>query len=570
MFDRLSEFFSSAKQPYTNVRSAQVWWKPIEMTDPVSQMQKIHEVINECNAAKVPESLEVLQALMWLDSTAQPAFDALCFRYVSNPRMPKEIEHKLWKEICGFSQAMVEVYRAYVQASGRDNGRSAFEHEMPQVLARSLRYMAVQAKWHYFRFEKAPAKLWTAAHQYYRLAEIEGTDSNPFVLYPNANAEVTSCADEYIQLLMLATVSSNNLSVMQVDLIDVWLDSWSKYVQISRKYQKDLHHFCISLQDTGGPQKIGPEADGETYRYWGIGELVTKLQDCLAKLEAGATPVSLGLGERCHTASAIDLLKHLDVFWSMSMRNCQFQRTERKQVSKAASVIHGLSSICDHVKADNDRFGREKGGVEESKVDFDEIMDMRLYGFVSDRTKNRQAFNPYTVQPKQHDWQTWAIDNESASGLGAVLTYSTNEWVRPGVLVGMRVTDKDNWQVGVLRRLNRMNEDEVYAGVQILTAMPVTVSLHSDELDRIENITVSEIGFTGGIDLPNVRTAIYLPHQVDGNNINTLIMRAADYGHDRIYKVQARDKVFSVSLGGVLEKGIDWIWIAVHVLRQDA
>lgn len=570
MLDRLSSLFSKQKTPLVNVKAAQSWWKPLDEADPATQLQKVNDVITDLLASDVVASAEVLQALMWIDNAVQPAFEAICFQYVSNPRMPKEIEHKLWKVICGFSQNMIDAYARYIQAGGGDNSGNVFETEMPQVLARSLRYVAIQAKWHYFRFEKAPAKLWTAAHRYYRLAEIEGFDSNPFPLYQSMSGEVTSCADEYIQLLMLATISSNNLTVSQISWVDRWLEHWSKLVQVSRKYQEGRHHYCVCLQDTIGPQKIGPEAEGETYRYWGIAELVTKVQEILSRLEGGATPKSLDLGDDCHSAGAIELLKHLDVFWTMSMRNCLFQRTERQSVSKAASVIHGLDVICGHVRADNDRFRKDAVGNEErGKVDVDEVMDMRLYGFVSNRTRNKLAHSPYSVQTKQHDWQTWAIDNESASGLGAILTYSTNEWVRPGVLIGMRVNDKDNWQVGVLRRLNRMNDDEVYAGVQILTAMPVTVSMHSDDLDRIESITVSELGFNGGIDLPNVRTAIYLPHKIDGANVNTLIMRAADYSHGRVYQVQARDKVFSVSLSNVLEKGIDWTWVAVNVLRQD-
>lgn len=570
MFDRLSSLFVRQKTPFVTVKVAHSWWKPLDEADPATQLQKVSEALGEFLAAERPPSHDVLLSLLWMDNTIQPAFESICFQYTSNPRMPKETEQKLWKVICSFSQSMIDAYARCVQVGGQDNSNNAFEAEMPQVLARSLRYIATQAKWHYFRFEKAPAKLWIAAHQYYRLAEIEGFDSNPFPLYPSLSTDVTSCADEYIQLLMLATVSSNNLTVIQLNWIDLWLEQWSKLMQIGRKYQEDRHHYCTSLQEKSGPQKIGPEADGETYRYWGISELVSRVQETLSRLESGSTPKSLGLGEGCHSAGAIELLKHLDVFWTMSMRNCQFQRTVRQDVSKAASVIHGLDVICGHVRNDNDRFRNENGASEEkARVDFDEVMDMRLYGFVSNRTRTKQTLNPYAVQSKQHDWQTWAINNESASGLGAVLTYSTNEWVRPGVLVGVRVKDKDNWQIGVLRRLNRMDEDEVYAGVQILTAMPVTVSMHSDDLDRIENITVSELGFSGGIDLPNVRTAIYLPHKIEGTNINTLIMRAADYSHGRVYQVQARDKIFSVSLANVLEKGVDWTWVAVNVLRQD-
>jgi len=170
---------------------------------------------------------------------------------------------------------------------------------------------------------------------------------------------------------------------------------------------------------------------------------------------------------------------------------------------------------------------------------------------------------------KQQVWQTWIVDNESVSGLGTVLNSNTNEWVKPGRLIGVRFDEKDNWRVGVVRRLNRLNHDELFAGIQILANTPVTVTMRSDELDRMEGITVTDPGFHGGIDLPNVKMALYLPHKVEGANINSLIMRAADYSPNRVCRVQARDKVFSVSLGVVLEKGVDWTWVTVNVLNKE-
>lgn len=571
MLDRLTSFFSRQQTPFVNVRVAQAWWKPLNEAGAAAQLQKVSDAITDMLAVgKSPATSETLQSLLWIDNAVQPAFESVCFQYISNPRMPKEIEQRLWKEICGFAKTASDAYQYFIRQEGEEGEGLILASELPLAMARNLRYLAIKAKWHYFRFEKAPTKLWTSAHQIYRLAEIGGFECTPFPLYPSLSSEVSSCADEYLQMLMLATISSNNLTVTQINWIDFWLDSWSKLLQFSRRCQKDLHHYSVCFQDAQGPQKLVPEAEGETYRCWGISELVYKVQETLSRLEAGATPKSLDLGEGCSTAVATELLKHLDVFWTMSIRNCLIQRPERKKVNKAAYVTHGLDRLCECVKEDNERHYREKSTADaKPQVDYDEIMDMRLYGFVSNRTRHKSSMNPYATHAKQPDWQTWAIDNECAGGLGAFLTYHENEWVRPGVLLGVRGDPKENWQVGVLRRLNRINDDEVYVGIQILTNTPVMVSMHSDELDRIDKITVADQGYHGHIEAPNQRTGIYLPHKIEGSNVNTLIMHLADYSHGRIYRVRAREKIFSVSLGSVMEKGVDWAWVSVNVLRQE-
>ncbi|MBE9609807.1 hypothetical protein [Chitinilyticum piscinae] len=575
MLDRLSSLFAKEKTPLASLKALHPWLKKIELLDPSSRCGKVHDVVSDFLVTSGATSKDALDALMELDDFAQEAYEALCYQYISNPRMPKELEQKLWKEIVHYARDMAEIYQRFIQADFGEALSAQLEPVMPVIWARSLHYLGIEAKWHYFRFEKAPTKLWTLAHQLYRLSEISGADSNPFKLYQTTSVHVTSCADEYLQLLLLNSVANNNLTVRQLHTVDLWLEQWSKLLQLARKYQADVHHLCVNLQDPSGLQKISATEGVETLRYLSLHELTHGVAEIIQKLEAGTSPASLGLGPDARGPGTLELLKHLEVFWTMHMRNSQIQRSERVKVSKSADVLYGLDKVCRHVRADNEKYSRQPAETK-SQVDYDEIMDMRLYGFVSTRTRNRPASGmaaaaaPQTLQSKLPEWSTWLVENESDGGFGAHLRLSECEWIRPGLLLGVRFDTDANWQIGIVRRLQRTSDDEVYAGVQRLSSTPVAVSLYSDTLDRLEHITVDEIGYTGHIDLKNVRTAMYIPHQIDGANVNTLLMHSADYAAERIYKVQARDKVFSVSLGSLLEKGTDWIWVSVNVLRQES
>ncbi|SMC25299.1 hypothetical protein SAMN02745857_02109 [Andreprevotia lacus DSM 23236] len=563
----IGSLFSRDKSPFLGLKQAGAWISKLEQDDPATQRSKLLQALDDFLNVPRKLGLEMLQAVMLVDDAAQSGFDALCYQYISNPRMSKEIEQKLWRDIVGFAQTWVSVYQRFVQHEVSSAEKAGFDERMPQVLARSLHYLSIQAKWHYFHFEKVPTELWTLIHRLYRLSEVDGFDSNPFQLYPHRQDEISSCADEYIQILMLATLSSNNLSVRQLDWADHWLDQWSKQIQLSRKYQQERHHFCINLQESSGPQKIQPDSAGEPFRYWSLFDLMADLQDVLRRLEQGVAPKDLGLGSDIRTPASLELLKHLDMFWTMAIRNSEINRSERREVRKAADVVYGLERIYACVRADNDKYSRQPTETK-TQVDYDEIMDMRLYGFVSSRTRSKQLHNPYTVPTKQQDWATWTIENESDGGYGALLRFSENEWVRPGLLLAVRLGGSENWQIAVVRRLSRKNDDEVYAGVQVLSTTPVAVNMNSAEQDRLEQISVTEMT-PFGVELPNMRTALYIPHQVDGANINTLLIRSADYGLGRIYRVQARDRVFTVSLGQVMEKGVEWTWVSVQVLRQE-
>ncbi|AMC33990.1 hypothetical protein [Janthinobacterium sp. B9-8] len=564
----LTAIFSKDKSPFVNAKAATAWCKRLQEIDMQSQHLKIHAAVTAFVSEERPTTLDSLSALLLIDDAAQPSYEAVCYQYIANPRMSKDIESRLWKQITSFAVDMAGIYQRFVQSETESGKKAEFALLMPKVLARSLHYLSIQAKWHYFRFEKVPSKLWTLSHQLYRLSEIEGCDSNPFPLYTSHAQEVTSCADEYIQMLMLGSLSNNNLSVRQIDWVDQWLNQWSKLIQMSRKFQEGRYHLCVNLQAPEGVQKIQAESEGEPFRYWGLHDLMHELEETLRRLENGATPRDLGMGKECPAPLAVELLKHLDIFWLMSIRNSVVQRSERKKVAKIADIISGLDSIIGHVRLDNDKNVRKASADGRGQVDYDEIMDMRLYGFVSTRTKEKTTPNKI-VENKQNDWHVWNIENESVGGYGAVVHLSENEWVRPGLLVANRLGRQENWHLGVIRRLNRLGDDEVYVGIQSLALSPIAVSLYMEKEERKEQISLAEDSTLGVADLPNIRTALYLPHQIDGKNVNTLILHSADYGTDKIYRVQARERVFMVRLGSVIEKGVDWIWVTVFVISQE-
>ncbi|UXY13776.1 hypothetical protein N8I74_10630 [Chitiniphilus purpureus] len=568
MREFLSSLLSRDKSPLASSKAALAWYRRIEMLDPQTQLGKVIEVLGRYLELAPRPDFESLQALVLLDGAVQTPLEAICYQYVSNPRMAKDMEQRLWHDIVAFSQRMADCYQRFIEHEGDELYRTAgYTEQMPLVLARSLHYIAIQAKWHYFRFEKAPGKLWTLAHRFYRLSEVEGFDCNPFPLYPGRDRGVSSCADEYIQLLMLATLSANNLSVRQLDWVDQWLDNWSKLIQLNRRHQEERDHFCVNLQEAQGPQKIQADSTGEPFRYWGLFDLLHQVQETAKRLEAGVAPAELGLGADCRAPSCLELLKHLDMFWSMSIRNAQIQRSQRRDVRKAAQVLHGLDVICQQVRADNEKFSRQPVETR-TQVDYDELMDMRLYGFVSSRTRSKLQQVPPSTHSRAPEYPTWLIENESEGGFGALLRYSENEWIRPGVLLGMRLGDAQNWHVGVVRRLVRRGADEVAAGIQVLSSTPVAVHIQQVQESARTKVPLAEFLDGGSAELPSPKLALYLPYKGQGGaNLNTLILYGADYASDRLYRVQARERGFTVGLESVLEKGVDWTWVTLQVVK---
>jgi hypothetical protein len=412
--------------------------------------------------------------------------------------------------------------------------------------------------------------LWSTANQLYRLAEVSGVDSDPFNLYPSAEPHPTSCADEFIRIQMLATLNNGNFSLRQFDWADRWLATWSRHVQIERKYRDGVHQFCVNLAEPTGPAKIHEAVEGEMMRFWGVTELLTEMNRVMHQLEVGDSPTRLGLGDDARMPACLDFMRQLEILWSRE-RSQQAHRSERTRVSKLVQVASSLVTIFSAVRFDDER--AMSRATARHAPDNDEVMDMKLYGYITERTKQKlasmQARNhAYVSKAKTIDHDEWVIENESEGGFGAVLPIEGHDWVRLGVLLSLRNNEQDNWMIAVVRRLNRINAQQLYAGVQILSSTPVSVSMKSLEAERNVVQTAIEGIDTVGLVVP--KNGLYIPYVAEGKRLNSLMMHSADYSAGRLYHVVARDKSFVVRIGDMLEKGADWIWCVVELMRRDA
>ncbi|MFC4159186.1 hypothetical protein [Chitinimonas lacunae] len=556
--------------PLSDPRSSTQWLKEQRSGDLSQQLRSVREIVS-----RVPErevfDLAGLQALFSLDEAAQPSFELLCQQYIQNPRMGKQIEEKLWDDIMGFARAMLNAYHRYIKVENpAPDEEAGFTQATPVMLARALRLIGIQVKWHFFRFEAPPPQLWAGANQMYRLSEVSGVDCDPFEIYPNDEELTTSCADEFLRIQMLATLNNGNFTLRQFDWADRWLGLWSRHIQLERRYRDGVHQFCVNLAEPTGPSKIHAAVEGDLMRFWGVGELLAEMNRTMQALEAGDSPARLGLGDDARMPACLEFMRQLEILWARE-RNQQIHRKERTKVNRLVQVIHGLDSIFEVVRQDDERM-MSRSGLSRAP-DADELVDMKLYGYVTERTQRKLAMQQatkhqvYGNRPVAAEHDNWVIDNQSQGGLGVVLPLQGHDWVRLGVLLAMRNDDKSHWLIAVVRRLNRVNSEQLYAGIQILTTTAVSMSMRALEQERHLEM------MPGSIDVVPVgmvlqRQGLYIPYQSENRRANTLLLHMADYQVGRLFEVVARDKVFLVRLSEVLEKGPDWIWAVVEVVKR--
>ncbi|MEN6584883.1 MAG: hypothetical protein ABFE02_02380 [Sulfuricella sp.] len=555
--------------PLGSLKAATSWLHELPMGDTFAAHEKIVTLLNEFNEKTEPPSKARLQVLMHLDEGAQELQHTLIQQYLRNPRMSRQIESRLWNAVFSFHWQMARGYHMFVMSYVGNPNSSDIRHDIPLITARAIRHFAQQAKCRYFRYETIGAKLWKHVHNLYRLSEYEEFERKPLLIYPKCPGH-TTCAEEYLQLLSLDVLNTNSLFPKQIEMVDLWLDSWAAALKLERDYDPQRHVFCVNLGEDKGPRRVRkPPAADSMLRCWGSDALMERVRQTKDALQHGETPAKLGLGEDCRLPTCLEFIDRITQQWSASGEGRVRRKQERVATVKLIDVVKDFLEICVQVKQDNEALSPKQEEEEQKvKISYEEMLDVRLYGFVTQRTqaKLNQARQPQPAQQPQKaaHQERWLMENESSSGFGATVDAVHDDWVRLGKLVGLRPERSHNWVVGVIRRLSLLESGQRNVGIEVLAKAPVTVMLKASK-PRHSGYTVDGVD---AVDIVLPVSALYLPPNVEDKSGVSLIMDSVEYAPGRHFELSARSRSYSIAMGRVIEKGDDWLRASFEILQK--
>ena len=562
MFDFLTFGRRTPEDPLASLKAVTLWMKELPLGDVYTAHDKLVRGLVEFNESGKPLTKERLQVLMHIDENAREMQQGLCSQYLLNPRMSKGTESRLWNAVYSYYWEVTRGYHAFIMDYVANPGGSKIKPLIPLITARAIHDFSRIFKWRYFRYEKVEEKLWKRLHNLYHFAEFEEFERERTPLYGAENGG-SSCADEYVQALMLGTLNSGGLYPKQIELVSVWLEGWSRLLPLDKLYDPARHIFYVNLGQSGGARRIRKGAGDAMFRYWGTDGLTRHLLELKESLHGGAAPARLGLTEDCKLPACLELLEHVLLEW-----NAQVKRVRRKhlrsRVMKSIEVVNGLPDICAQLKHDNEP-AQKKGGSDDGELSYEEMVDVRLYGFVTERTLKKLASRADKADKPVHH-ERWVMEDESERGYGATVEEVSKDWVRLGKLVGLRPERTRNWRVGVVRRLHRLSSSQRHVGIELLSDTAVTVLLHPKQSQSSGYVV-------DGIDTVDATlpvAAIYLPRDLAAGEHGSLLMDGVEYAMDRPFRLSAGGKSYLIRLKDVVEKGSDWLRAGFEVISKSA
>lgn len=564
MFDFFSFRHKAPGDPLATLKSVTAWMNELPLGDIYAAHEKVVAALIEFNEKHEPFTKDRLEVLMHLDENAREMQHALCQQYLRNPRMSKIIESRLWNAVHAYYWEMTRGYHAFIMDYVAHPTTSNIRQHIPLITARAIHDFARVFKWRSFRYEKVEDRLWKRLHNLYRFAEFERFEHE--MLEPYAGAEAsTSCADEYVHALMLETINTGAFYPKQIELLDLWLVKWARLMRLEKELDDERHVYLVNLQEGQGAKRIRKAEGEENSRYWGTGELIAHIEETRAKLLNGELPARLGLSEDCRLPGCLDFLEDIARMWAPKAQRVQ-RKHERLRVKKMIEVVYGLNEICAGVKQDNLDTAQEKTSENAVELSYEEMLDVRLYGFVTQRTQTKLdnvKESKTSAPPPVHE--RWVMENESEKGYGATLDEVANDWIRLGKLVALKPEHGSHWRIGVIRRMNKLATSQHFVGIEILSDTPVMVMLKPRQGKANSGYLINGID---AVDVVLPIAGLFLHGEGEDVGQSSLIIDSAEYSMGRLLDLSTNAKTHAVQLKDVVERGDDWLRCGFEVISN--
>jgi len=551
MFNLKKIFAPTPQHPMGSAREAKKMLAELDADDPHKAFEEITFWLGAAADGAGYALKERVAAIALLDEAAQSYQRRFSHDYLNAARMHKMQENRLWLAVSEFSKRLAAAYLLCIEEyEAGAKGAEQINDELPVIAARALRALGTQNKWLHFRYRLADERVWGDIARVCRFAEAKLLTRSLVLPYPNATAP-TSVQQELLKILMLEVSSPDRLVPTQIEMADQLATHLVSSFVFGDAVDDASYYFDLAAKKPPARLVKGDRMDAMK-RVFGAGSAPQKIGLLLQQVETGTVPQDLTLGEIVRPDDLLDLLHHLVQSWSQHPPQRKYER--KKQVSRL-SVVHGIAEI--RRKIAGAELAEQPSLPENRDLFYQERADLKLYGFVTEKTKQMMAQSAAKMAEVKHEIvaegaESWVMENVSECGYGAVIPQVVEDWLKLGALIGLRAEAGTQWGVGVVRRVSRDARMKVYIGIEALAHAPVSARL------RALNGTASVWDKTSDAEVREYAYAILLPASGPCLGKDCLLLEPGTFDAHKTCELIVGGDRRLIKLSEVLERGDDF------------
>lgn len=550
---RLAPFGKHDNDPLASLKTATRWLEELPLADTFKSQQAILGALKRFEGGPEQFTRERLAIFMLLDERSRDLQETLAHQYLRNPRMSRQVESQLWHALYGLWWELARGYNAFGLHLARAAGHGHKDDPLPLVTLRAIRAFGQLLKWRAIRYLQPTNKLWQRLHRFYRTAEEAGFHRQALRAYPG-DATDCSCETAYLHILMLNLANSGSLYPKQLDSVDRWLMGWHDLLALTPTYESETHFFVVDLSADHGPRRVRKPEPDKPLRFWSTAALLQRVEATRNRLREGGADGPTETPDIRRTADNLELLDYLLHQWD-TLEKREQRRAPRAAVKLLIDVTHGLNAVINQIKAAS---AQDKVSPYGTGLDAQSADAVQIYGFLPQRTREMNSRLRVPSSAHLAEVERWVMEDESRFGYGATVESRDRDWLRVGTLIGIKVQETDDWRLGVVRRLSRLNDDTSHIGIETLTETPSLAMLY-DTAAR-PSYTVNGID-NSGANLPHA--CLWL-----GGEPDTVILDPVLYAPGKVYELHGETPHRYIALAQPLEHCEGWMRVRVEPVKR--
>ena len=429
----LKLFGGKPDHPLADPREAKRVIEALPEEDPAKGLEELMHWLESVTAAEGFKPEVRVQLLFTLDEAAQPRARKLAADYFGAARPSRFQENRLWTALHGyFRQAGLSYARAvdlYVQNA---KGIEAAKPLLPVLLARTLRCLAQQIKWMHLRYGPVDFRTWGVMNGVFAFAELRQLAATPVPLYAGLPGS-SSAQEEYLKALVFGISAPDALLPQEAEIAERLIAVHAAKFRLAPAAAPELPFWTDLGQAMAPARQTRAAKPGIGLRHFGVGPALADVHAHAEEtLTTGELPPGLSLRGSFEVSTVLDVMRHLHTYWAPQAPERQ---APRHPVKSWLSVAYGYDGVM-----------RVLGGSD--SLDFD-----------------------------AQGTEVWVAENVSTGGFGAVVPAVKGDWLRVGTLLALQPKGGNNWVLGVVRRMNRVDNVQARVGIETLSRSPVVEQL---------------------------------------------------------------------------------------------
>jgi len=525
--------------PLRSAKHAQRWIARLPARDPFEVQRQALELVVNFPGSRREATLSQVEALLKLDARLEPIVADLTAQYAQNYDKSSAVESRLWHAAFDLVKAFVGAYNQALTAGFPHVQHRRWRIILPWCLLRLAHYRGVDGKYRLFRYSHWIPAQWKEFHEIFDLGRTRSWQRQPLLIGPaHFTGPATSLEHVYLRTLLLMRLDSGNFTPDQVEWVARQIDEWATALTLSSA-ASDAAGFMVDLAGTQGLRRRDKRPIGGQLLYVDTSPLYSRLVERLRWLpERDDNPAPPG--ELPAREQRLLLLRLASLFGPEAI--AQAPRASRHNADEHVRVVSGLHALT--------RAVAEIGQLPEAArtpgvmTSFDEA------------TMVNPGVNPASIERRVRGSRWRMVDR---SDTGCRLEAPAREApARLGELLA--ILDDDNWILGVVRRMQRQQVDEMTVGVEIIARRLLRVLMRS--------WSAPSDSARGGQERPFF--GIYLPH-VDENrqgSQRSLIGPDDRFAPGGMVELDTGNARYLIRLTATIERQTGWTWTRFNAVRK--